>query len=141
MPAGMATNKADIKHVHWQLRLGEVEPEGGPVVAGYDDINQAILLIAMTPIGSVPSNPAKGCDLIPALDKPPAVAIPMICTAVWDAITLWEPRVETQTVSGKAIDVAHYEIDVPWRVKGDVAAQIQRTTIVIERPQNTVSAP
>lgn len=127
----MAINRSDIKHLHWQLAWRQSAPEGGPIVTGYDDIDQGIKLIAITPIGSVPSNPAKGCDLLPAIDKPPHIAIPMVCRALWDAVALWEPRVEVGTVIGRTIAFEHYAVSVPWKVRGDVAAQIRQTEVEI----------
>jgi len=125
----MATDKSDITHLHWQLASGQREPEGGAVVAGYDDIDQAIRTLILTPIGSVPSNPAKGCDLMPAIDRPPEIAIPLIVRAVWEAISTWEPRVEVGTVKVTAKAPFHFVTAVPWRVKGNVLAEFRQTNV------------
>lgn len=125
----MATDKSDITHLHWQLASGQTAPEGGGIVTSYDDIDQAIRTLILTPVGSVPSNPAKGCDLIPAIDRPPEIAIPLIVRAVWEAISLWEPRVEVGAVTVKAKAPYHFVTTVPWRIKDAVKAEFRQTVI------------
>jgi len=122
--------QSEIKHVHWQLADKQSEPCGGGIVTGYNDIHACIRRIILTPLGSVPTNPLKGCDLFPAIDKPPQIAIPLICRAVWDALSIWEPRIECDTVSAEAIDIHHYKIIAPWRVKNSVAEEIQKTEVL-----------
>lgn len=126
-------DKADIRHIHWQLRAGESDPASGGIVTGYDDIDQEIRTIILTPIGSVPINPLKGCDLLPWIDRPPAIAIPRITRAIWDAVTMWVTRIELQPVTAKARGLAHWGITVPWRVKGGVAEDIRLTELSIGR--------
>jgi Phage baseplate assembly protein W len=125
----MAVNKDDIKHLHWQLAYRQTEPEGGDIVAAYDDIAQAIRLLILTPIGSVPSNPAKGCDLLSFIDRPPEIAIPIIARAAWEAVSTWEPRVEVGTVKVIAKAPYHFVATVPWRVRNSVKAEFQQTEV------------
>lgn len=122
-------DRATIRHVHWQLALGQAEPAGGGIVTGYSDIEQEMITIILTPIGSVPCNPLKGCDLVPYIDRPPAEALPLISREIWIAIARWVTRIEPQPVLTRAIGFAHFGITVPWRVKGDVAEEIRRTEI------------
>lgn len=135
MLQSMAVNIDDITHLHWQLATGQAEPEGGGIVTGYQDIHQAIRTLVLTPIGSVPSNPAKGCNLLPAIDRPPEIAIPLIGRAVWEAISTWETRVEVGTVEVRARSVSHFVTTVPWRVKDAIKSEIQRTEIEINLPR------
>lgn len=122
-------DRSTIRHVHWQLALGQSEPAGGGIVTGYDDIEQEMLTIILTPIGSVPCNPLKGCNLHPYIDRPPAEALPQISREIWLAVAAWVSRIELQPVEARAIAFEHFGITVPWRVKGDVAAEIRRTEI------------
>jgi len=126
-------DRSTIRHVHWQLALGQDEPTGGGVVTGYDDIEQEMLTIILTPIGSVPCNPLKGCDLLPYIDRPPAEALPLISRSIWLAIATWVARIEVQPVETRAIAFEHFGITVPWRVKGDVAAEIRRTELTLSQ--------
>lgn len=129
-------DKTDIRHIHWQLRLGESDPASGEIVTGYDDIDQEIRTIILTPIGSVPTNPLKGCDLLPWIDRPPAIAIPRITQAIWDALTMWVTRIEVQPVTAEALGLARWRISVPWRVRGSVAEEIRRTELTLGGSQS-----
>lgn len=122
-------DRSTIRHVHWQLTSGQTAPAGGGIVTGYEDIEQEMLTIILTPVGSVPCNPLKGCDLIPYIDRPPAEALPLVSREVWLAITTWVTRVELKPVQARSIGIAHFGITVPWQVRGDVAAEIRRTEI------------
>ncbi len=63
-----------------------------------DDLSQSITNIVLTPKGSVPTEPEKGCDVLGAIDKHPSIGIPYLTREIWDAITLWEPRVTIEQV-------------------------------------------
>lgn len=126
-------DRSSITHVHWQLALGQTVPAGGGIVTGFDDIAQEMRTIILTPIGSVPCNPLKGCDLAPYIDRPPAEALPLVCREIWLAISRWVTRIEPQPVEARAIGFAHFAITVPWRVKGEVAAEINRTELALWR--------
>lgn len=130
--------KSEIKHVHWQLADGQIEPCGGDIATGFADIHACIRRIILTPVGSVPINPLKGCDLLPAFDKPPEIAIPLICRAVWDALKIWEPRIECDKVSAEAISFYQFKIMAPWRVKGVIAVEIQQTELALSLEGGTV---
>lgn len=127
---GMAL-MSQIRNVHWQLRAGESDPASGAIVTGYEDIDQEIRTIILTPVGSVPTNPLKGCNLLPYIDKPPEIALPRLCQEVWDAVATWVTRIEVLTVTGRAVEPWHFAISVPWRVKDDVSAQIRETEVAI----------
>ncbi|HEY9215908.1 MAG TPA: GPW/gp25 family protein [Ancylobacter sp.] len=120
-------DRSTIRHIHWQLAAGQTVPTGGGIVTGYDDIEQEMRTIVLTPIGSVPCNPTKGCDLLAYIDRPPAEALPLICRDIWLAIATWVSRIEVQPVEARQIGFAHFGISVPWRVKGDIAAEIRQT--------------
>lgn len=89
----------------------------------YADIAQEIRIIILTPIGSVPTNPLKGCDLLPLIDLPGAQAAPLAAQRIYDALTLWVQRIEVGTVSVQPKPLHHWAVSVPWRPKDDVAAE------------------
>lgn len=122
---------SEIRHIHWQLRAGETEPASSAIVTGYDDIDQEVRTIILTPIGSVPCNPLKGCNLLPYIDRPPAEALPRICQEVWDAVTTWVSRIEVLTVTARAEAAHHFVVSVPWRVRGDVAQEIRQSDVSV----------
>lgn len=122
---------SEIRHIHWQLRAGETDPASSAIVTGYEDIDQEIRTIILTPIGSVPCNPLKGCNLLPYIDKPPEIAIPRLCHEIWDAVSTWVTRIEVQTVTGRAVAPWQFAITVPWKVRDEVAAEIRTTAVAI----------
>lgn len=132
--------KTEIRHVHWQLRAGTTDPASGAIVTDYDDIDQEIRTIILTPIGSVPCNPLKGCNLLPYIDRPPEVAIPRLCREVWDAVATWVTRIEVLRVTGRALGFAHWGITVPWRVRDGVAEEIRETNIALMQAGGGIQA-
>lgn len=122
-------DRRTIPYVHWQTRLGRAMPRFGEIVHGIDDLEQAIMTIALTEKGSVPTEPEKCVELRPYLDRRPAYAIPYITRELFDAITLWEPRVVVEEVRVTAEDFDHFHFPVFWRPRGDVAREIIRTVI------------
>lgn len=121
------TDRQSISHIHWQIKLRQAGTghASGEIVTDYDDIEQEIRIIVMTPIGSVPTNPLKGCDLMPLIDLPGEIASPLVCQAVFDAINIWVSRVEVGTVTATAIAAHHWVVHIPWRVKNDVLADFR----------------
>lgn len=119
--------RSTIPYVHWQKRL---VPAGGEMLAGeivsdFADIEQEIAIIVSTMIGSVPTNPLKGCDLMALIDLPAEEATPLICQKIWDAITAWVVRVEVGTVVAVSLDIHHWKVEIPWRPRGDVLVQFK----------------
>ena len=120
-------------HLHWQLRvrLGAEAP-WGEIAAGLDDLEQSIRTIALTPPGSVPLAPEKFCAALDYIDRPPAVAIPMISREIFDALSRFEPRIE---LAGPAqvemLAPHHFRAVISWRPKADVLAEIVRTEVIL----------
>jgi len=114
--------RSTISHIHWQKRL--VPPDGdllsGEIVTDYRDIEQEIRIILMTQIGSVPTNPLKGCDLMSVIDLPAIEATPMVIKAIWEAITAWVSRIEIGTITAEPQQGHHWQVVIPWRPRGDV---------------------
>lgn len=98
-------DKDTITHRHCSLKVGRIDPTRGEatpvfgdVVFAVDDLHQSIANIILTPKGSVPTEPEKGCDVLGAIDKHPDIGIPLMTREIWDALTLWEPRIVVQNV-------------------------------------------
>jgi phage baseplate assembly protein W len=115
-------DKDDIPFRHWSLKVARNEPATGlappvwgEVATAVDDLHQSIANIVMTPLCSVPTEPEKGCDLLPYLDRPTAIAIPQLGRAIWDAITIWEPRIVLQDVRVVETAFAQLTAEIYWR--------------------------
>ncbi|SNY91463.1 hypothetical protein SAMN04515647_1684 [Cohaesibacter sp. ES.047] len=122
-----------IDYLHWQhkVTLG-ANAAWGEIAVGLDDLHQAVRIIVLTPKRSVPTEPEKFCDALDYIDRPPAVAIPAIKRAVWDAITLWEPRIVLDGIEAEMVDLAHYAITISWHPVEGVLKEIQRTKVLLQ---------
>lgn len=130
-------DKDTITHRHWSLKVGRADPDTGlaadsygDVVTAVDDLSQSITNIVLTPKGSVPTEPEKGCDVLGAIDKHPSIGIPYLTREIWDAITIWEPRVTVQKVDVLTVAFSHFRTRVFWRPVQSVIDDLQVTEVV-----------
>ena len=84
-----------VPNPFWQKALNVY----GGIVEGADDINQALNVILKCPKGCDPLRPQFGSAIWQYIDQPINIATPHIVREVWDAITLWEPRIQLTSVS------------------------------------------
>ena len=117
------TTLNEITYVDWQLKLNEI----GSVSEGIEDINQCIAIILSTQKGSVPHRPTFGSDILKYVDYPINSAKANIIRETVDAITLWETRVNVDSVSVE-IDKKKLKIKVQWSLKED--SSVSSTTEV-----------
>lgn len=108
------TTLNEITYVDWQLKLNEI----GSVSEGIEYINQCIAIILSTQKGSVPHRPTFGSDILKYVDYPINSAKANIIRETVDAITLWETRVNVDSVSVE-IDKTQLKIKVQWSLKED----------------------
>ena len=108
------TTLNEITYVDWQLKLNEI----GSVSEGIEDINQCIAIILSIQKGSVPHRPTFGSDILKYVDYPINSAKANIIRETVDAITLWETRVNVDSVSVE-IDKTQLKIKVQWSLKED----------------------
>lgn len=108
------TTLNEITYVDWQLKLNEI----GSLSEGIEDINQCIAIILSTQKGSVPHRPTFGSDILKYVDYPINSAKANIIRETVDAITLWETRVNVDSVSVE-IDETQLKIKVQWSLKED----------------------
>lgn len=130
-------DKDTITHRHWSLKVGRSDPETGiardsygEIVTAVDDLSQSITNIVLTPKGSVPTEPEKGCDILGAIDRHPDIGIPYLTREIWDAISIWEKRVIVERVAVAMIAFAHFRTQVFWRPVQSVLDDIIMTEIV-----------
>ncbi len=133
------TERFETSHLHWQLRirLGPMPP-WDEIAAGLDDLEQSIRTIILTPPRSVPLEPEKFCAALDYIDRPPAVAIPMITREIFDALSRWEPRIElVEPVQVEMLEFHHFRAIIKWRPKADVLAEIVRTEVILSTGEVT----
>lgn len=106
------TNLNQITYVDWQPKLNSI----GNVAEGVDDINQCIAIILMTRKGSDPLRPTFGSDIYKYIDYPINEAIPNIIRESTDAISLWETRIDINSVTAE-IDGSNITVRVEWTLK------------------------
>ncbi len=82
-----------IANVHWQMKRTVDGPVWGEIAADLEDLAQEIRQCILTPKGSVPLNPEKGCDLEQFRDRPMNVRGLFVVAEVREALRLWVPRV------------------------------------------------
>lgn len=73
-------------------------------VVGIDDIKQSIYVILTTRKGAVPFNPAFGSDIYSHLDRPVSEMVPAAKKAIIDAIDMFEPRVQVESILHRIVE-------------------------------------
>ncbi len=129
-------DKDTIPYRHWSLKVGRMDPETGQapdvvgaIVFAIEDLNQSISNIVLTPKGSVPTEPEKGCDLLGAIDRHPNIGIPHLTREIWDALTIWEPRIVVQKITVAMVQFSHFTTQVFWRPIESVIDDIRVTEV------------
>lgn len=131
-------NKATIPFQHWSLKVGrmdavtrETAPFWGDIASAVDDLHQSITNLILTPLGAVPTEPEMGCDLMPWIDRSMDVAIPNITRAIWDALSMWEPRIVLQDVQVAETAYARLGAEIYWRPAESVLDDLRVTQIAL----------
>ncbi len=124
---------------HWQLAPEQFQGQyhkgihklsSSTVVAGVADIHQCITNILMTRKGTDILRPLFGSSYHDYIDAPQDVFIPNAVREVVIALTIWEPRIDVDSV--KFIGSApHLTMQVHWSLKEDIAKIIQSTEVAI----------
>lgn len=118
------TNLNEITYVDWQLKLNSI----GGVAEGVDDINQCIAIILMTRKGSVPHRPTFGSEIYKYIDYPVNEAVPNIVRETTDALTIWETRINLNSVSVE-INKTQIIIKVEWKLADSKTQGITTVTL------------
>lgn len=116
-----------ITHVHWQMkRTGG--PVWGEIASDLDDLEQSIRQCILTPKGSVPLNPEKGCDLEQFRDRPMNVRSLFVLAEVREALSLWVPRIQVHEITYEtAFD--SIALTITWSPVEAVLEQFQSTQV------------
>lgn len=129
-------DRTQIPYANWSLRVGRADPKTGElrdtlgeIVFAIDDLDQSIANIILTPLGSVPINPLKGCDIMPYIDQIPDILIPNLTREIWDAITIWVKRVVLQKVEVVMVGTAHFAARVFWRPSERILDDLRVTEV------------
>lgn len=88
-----------ITNVHWQMKRAAEGAVWGEIVPDLADLAQEIRQCILTPKGSVPLNPEKGCDLEQFRDRPMNVRSLFVVAEVREALRLWVPRVVVHEIT------------------------------------------
>lgn len=118
------TNLNEITYIDWQYKLNGI----GEVAEGIDDINQCIAVILTTRKGSVPHRPTFGSDIYKYVDYPINEAIPNIVRETTDAITLWETRIDIESIDVE-INESNILVKVQWTLKETTVTGITEVSL------------
>jgi uncharacterized protein len=132
----------NITHIHWQMKIGRNRDQNsstlGEIVTDIADIEQCINTIILTEKGSVPTQPLKCISLSPYVDRRSDYAIPYITREIFDALSLWEPRIVVTDVNVHQESFDHWRYVVFWRLSNDAQQTIYQTDVQPERGQLNV---
>lgn len=118
-----------ITNVHWQLKRTAEGPVWGDIAPDLDDLAQEIRQCILTPKGSVPLNPDKGCDLEQFRDRPMNVRSLFVVAEVREALRLWVPRVTVHDISS-ATTFETIALNVTWSPVEAVQDEFRTTEVV-----------
>ena len=96
-----------------QMKIGSI----GETVDGIDDINQEIMLILTTPLGSIPHRPEFGSRIYEYLDKPISLIKPLVIAETYRAIKTNTDRFYPEKVSIADISGSKIRFIITGRIK------------------------
>lgn len=111
----MTTIADNIGNQYFQLSTLGV----GALAVGVEDIRQCIDIILRTIPGTDPFRPQFGCDAYKYADKPVNVAIPNIKSEIYQALSIWEPRIEVMTIAHDFEQYAQLAFNITYRIIDD----------------------
>jgi phage baseplate assembly protein W len=137
MASEVIVNVDQIGSADWSVKVGAGPADDtiGQVVTELDDVDQCIGIICTTFQGDDPLRPTFAWDGLGVIDLPADIAIPLIVAGLAAAIELWEPRVQTLSISAAPVNAteelgAHWQITVVWQlVLGGGALSAPQTTV------------
>lgn len=131
-----------IPFSHWSMRMarGGQATAWGEIVDQLADVEQGIANIVLTPIGSVPTEPDKGCDILTFLDRPPAIAIPGLKETIWEGLFKWHKRIRLEAVDivpvvADEAGLSHFRAPIFWYPVDGVIEQPLTTVVDVTRGQ------
>lgn len=76
----------------------------GVIAVGLADIRQCINIILKTVPGSDPLRPLFGCGIYEYIDAPVSIAVPNMKQAIFEALDIWEPRINVMAITHEIIN-------------------------------------
>lgn len=111
----MTTIAENIGNQYFQLSTLGV----GALAVGIEDIRQCIDVILRTIPGTDPFRPLFGCNAYKYADKAITVAIPNIKSEIYQALSLWEPRIEVLTITHDFEQYAQLAFLITYKITDD----------------------
>lgn len=105
----------------WQYKLGEI----GGIAADGEELQQAIATILKTPRGNDIHRPEFASDLWDYIDYPIPRATPFVIRDSVEAIEVWEPRINLETIETRPYEggIERMAIALSWQVAGSDVVQ------------------
>jgi phage baseplate assembly protein W len=107
-----------------QLKIGEF----GGILKGIEDINQEIMIILTTPLGSIPHRPEYGSRIFEYLDKPEDMARPLIIAESYRALRENSDRFYPEDIKVKSFSVEQ----IRFEIIGDITDEESDREIALE---------
>lgn len=107
-----------------QLKLGSFKE----VLTGIDDINQEIMLILTTPLGSIPHRPEFGSKIYEYLDKPVNMAKPLIIAESFRALRTNSDRFYPTNITANGLDFS----TIAFKITGYLTNDEDKNEIELE---------
>ena len=118
------TKLEEIKYVDWQFKYNDI----GSVAEGVEDINQCIATILNTPKGTDPHRPTFGSNIYKYIDYPVNIAKANIIRETVDAISMWETRVQVNSVI-YSVEDSNVKVKVQWTLNGTKTKGLTEVTL------------
>lgn len=120
------------------MKVGRSAAAFGEIVDQLADVEQGIANLVLTPKRSVPTEPDKGCDLLPYMDRPPAIAIPALKGEIWEGLFAWHRRIRLDAVDVEAVDAgdcgfSRFRVPVFWFPVDGVVEEPLQTVLELGR--------
>lgn len=119
----------DIPYAHWQMKRDhDGRALWGEISAELEDLDQEIRQIILTPKGSVPGEPEKGCNLDQFRDRPMNIRSLLVVEEIRSALERWAPRVKVKDIQATAT-ATQISISVTWRPTSATQSEFYVTEI------------
>jgi phage baseplate assembly protein W len=103
----------------------------GAIVTGISAVKQRIDIILRTIKGSDPLRPLFGSDVYQFIDSPVNMAVPNIKKAIFDALNLWEPSVQINSITHE-INVSQLTFNIAFTTLDDQEASLSWSPLALD---------
>lgn len=109
--AGAILPDVNFKTADWAIYVNDA----AGIVTDEDEIEQTMILICSTAIGSDPLRPEFGCAFLPVLDMPMNRAAPLLVARITNALATWERRIQVLSTVVAADIQGILRVTVIWQ--------------------------